>query len=62
VVGYAFNSSTRRQRPGDFCEFEAILVYRASSRTDKATQINPVSKQTKKGFYKKEGKAFVSSL
>ena len=28
----------------DFCEFEASLVYRVSSRTSKATQRNPVSK------------------
>ena len=28
----------------DFCEFEASLVYRVSSRTARATQRNPVSK------------------
>ena len=28
----------------DLCEFEAILVYRASSRTARATQRNPVLK------------------
>jgi hypothetical protein len=27
----------------DLCEFEASLVYRASSRTARATQRNPVS-------------------
>ena len=34
----------RRQRHVDLCEFEAILVYIVSSRTARATQINPVSK------------------
>jgi hypothetical protein len=29
-------------------EFEASLVYRVSSRTDRATQRNPVSKKNKK--------------
>jgi hypothetical protein len=33
----------RRQRQVDF-EFEASLVYRVSSRTARATQRNPVSK------------------
>ena len=28
----------------DLCEFKASLVYRASSRTARATQKNPVSK------------------
>ena len=38
-----------RQRQVDFCEFEAILVYRVSSRTARDAQRNPVStyKQTK---------------
>jgi hypothetical protein len=40
VVVYAFNPST--------WEFEVSLVYRVSSRTSRATQRNPVSKnQTK---------------
>ena len=34
----------RRQRQADLCEFEASLVYRESSRTSEATQINLVSK------------------
>jgi hypothetical protein len=34
----------RRQRQVALCEFEARIVYRASSRTVKATQRNPVSK------------------
>jgi hypothetical protein len=33
-----------RQRQADLCDFEASLVYRASSRTAKATERNPVSK------------------
>ena len=36
-----------RQRQGDLCEFEASLVYRASSRTARATQRNPVLKINK---------------
>ena len=32
----------------DICEFEASLVYRVSSRTARAIQINPVSKKKKK--------------
>ena len=32
----------------DLCEFEASLVYRASSRTAMATQRNPVKKKKKK--------------
>jgi hypothetical protein len=36
--------ATWRQRQVDLCEFEAILVYIVSSRTARATQINPVSK------------------
>ena len=34
----------RRQRQVDFCEFEAILVHRVSSRTARAIQRNTVSK------------------
>ena len=34
----------RRQRKADLSEFEASLVYRASSRTAKATQRKPVLK------------------
>ena len=33
-----------RQRQADVCEYEASLVYRASSRTIKATLRNPVMK------------------
>ena len=52
MVGHAFNPSIGRQRQADLCEFEASLVYRASSRTARATQRNPVSKkQTNKQKY-----------
>ena len=34
--------SLGRQRQANLCEFEASLVYRASSRVAKATQKNPV--------------------
>jgi hypothetical protein len=39
----------RRQRQVDLCKFEANPVYRASSRTARATKRNPVSwgKETK---------------
>ena len=37
MVGHAFNPSIGRQRQEDLCEFEASLVYRASSRTARAT-------------------------
>jgi hypothetical protein len=42
VVAYAFNHR-RRQREVDF-EFEDSLVYRVSSRTVRAIQRNPASK------------------
>jgi hypothetical protein len=35
VVANAFDLSTGRQRQEDLCEFEANLVYRASSSTEK---------------------------
>ena len=38
-----------RQRQTDLCEFEASLVNRASSRTARATQRNPVSE--KRSFF-----------
>jgi hypothetical protein len=33
-----------KQRQADLCEFQACLVYKASSRVDRAIQRNPVSK------------------
>jgi hypothetical protein len=41
-----------RQKQEDLCEFYITLVYRAISRTAKATQRNPVSR--KKGRRRKE--------
>jgi hypothetical protein len=38
-----------RQKQANLCELEASLVYRASSRTAKATQRSPVSKYKGKG-------------
>jgi hypothetical protein len=42
VVVHTFNPSSWEAEAG-ISEFEASLVYRASSRTVKATQRNPVS-------------------
>jgi hypothetical protein len=45
MVVHTFNpSKIGRQRQVDLCEFEASLVYRASSRTARATLRKPVSK------------------
>jgi hypothetical protein len=38
----------RRLRLADLCKIKASLVYRVSSRTARATQRNPVSKNQKK--------------
>jgi hypothetical protein len=46
MVAHAFNPSTQRQRQRN-SEFEASLLYRASSRTARATQRKPVPKKTK---------------
>jgi hypothetical protein len=46
MVAKAFNPSTGEAE--DLCEFEASLVYKASSRTARATQRDPVSKQHNK--------------
>lgn len=40
-------SPLRGQRQADFCEVEAILVYRSIFRTAKVAQRNPVSKSKK---------------
>ena len=44
----------RRQRQEDFCEFQASLVYRVSSKMAKATQRNLVSKSKKQKANKKQ--------
>jgi hypothetical protein len=47
VVAHAFNPSTREAEAGG-SEFKASLVYKVSSRTARAIQRNPVSKNQKK--------------
>jgi hypothetical protein len=54
VVAHTFNPSTREAEAGRISEFEASLVYRVSSRTARATQRNPVLKQTNKQKKKKK--------
>ena len=44
----------RKQRQVDLCQFEANLVYKASSRTYKATQRNPVLGEKVGGRRKKK--------
>jgi hypothetical protein len=49
MVAHAFSPSTRESEAGGFLSSKASLVYRVSSRTARATQRNPVSKnKTKK--------------
>jgi hypothetical protein len=48
VVAHAFNPSNSGGRGRLISEFEASLVYRESSRTARATQRNPVSKNKNK--------------
>ena len=43
-VAHAYNPSTREAEAGGFLSSEASLVYKVSSRTARATQRNPVSK------------------
>jgi hypothetical protein len=43
-------------------EFEASLVYRVSSRTAKATQRNPVSKNQKKRKKEKKARLYKRSI
>jgi hypothetical protein len=54
VVAHLLTPALERQRQADLCEFEVSLVYRLCFRTVRATQRNPVSKQT--GKKKKERK------
>jgi hypothetical protein len=49
MVTHAFDLSTR-ERGRQTSEFEASLIYRVSSRTARAIQRNPVSKQKKKKY------------
>jgi hypothetical protein len=56
VVAHAFNPSTWEAEAGRFSEFKASLVYRVSSRTARATQRNPVSKNKTKQTNKQKQK------
>jgi hypothetical protein len=47
VVAHGFNPSTWEAESGGFLSSEASLVYKVSSRTARAIQRNPVSKQNK---------------
>jgi hypothetical protein len=51
IVVHTFNSSTQEAKEGS-SEFEASLVYRVSSRTAKAIQRNPVSKNQRERDFK----------
>ena len=53
MVAHAFNPSTW-EAEADRSEFKAILVYRVSSRTARATLRNPVLKKKKKESKRKE--------
>jgi hypothetical protein len=48
MVAHAFNPSTWEAEAGRFLSSEASLVYKVSSRTARATQRNPVSKNKNK--------------
>jgi hypothetical protein len=53
VVVHAFSPSTWEAETGKISEFEASLVYKVSSRTARAIQRNPVSKNKNKTTTKK---------
>jgi hypothetical protein len=48
TASYAFNPITWEAEAGGFSEFKPSLVYKVSSRTARATQRNPVSKNKQK--------------
>ena len=48
VVAHAFNPSIWEAEAGGISEFEASLVYKVSSRTARAIQRNPASKNKTK--------------
>ena len=59
MVAHTFNPSTweaERHRGRRISEFEASLVYKLSSRTARAIQRNPVSKNQKKEKKEKKRK------
>jgi hypothetical protein len=53
-LGTPLIPALRRQRQADLCDFEASLVYRASSRTARAVQRNLV--------WRREGRIAIDSL
>jgi hypothetical protein len=53
MVAHAFNPTTREFRGRQISEFEASLVYKERSRTARAIQRNPVSKNKNKQTKKK---------
>ena len=55
-MAHTFSPSTWEAKAGEDHEFEASLVYRASSRTARATQKNPVSKNQNKQTNKQTNK------
>jgi hypothetical protein len=55
-MAHAFYPSTRGGRGRQISEFEASLVYKVSSRTARAIQRNPVSKNKKTKQKRKEKK------
>jgi hypothetical protein len=57
VVAQAFNSQCSGGRGRQISEFEASLVYKMSSRTARAIQRNPVSKNKITKQNKKDGKS-----
>jgi hypothetical protein len=59
VVAHTFNSGGRGRQ---ISEFEASLVYKVSSRTDRAIQGNPVSKNKNKQTNKKTSDLLPKSL
>ena len=48
VVAFIIIPALGKQKQADLCEFVASLVYRGSSRTARATQRNPASKNKEK--------------
>jgi hypothetical protein len=60
VVAHAFNPSTWEAEAGRISEFKDSLVYKVSSRTARAIQRNPVSKnqKRKKLFRRKKAQIF----
>jgi hypothetical protein len=58
LVAHAFNPSTWEAEAGGFLSFDASLVYKVSSRTARAIQRNPVSKNKKQNKTKQNKKVY----